>query len=347
MSDAGGRAGGVLTNITEIRRRIDAHNVVVSTAGIAFYGLLALVPTLIALVSIYGLIADPADIQQQVNDIAGSLDSDTQGFITNQLESIIDDAEEGKSGDIGGTIGRWAGLILGITIALFSASGAVQKLISTVSVAYEAEESRPGWKRRAIAYGFTTAALVGVALMIFTIAVVPQILSRVELGTAAESAISILQLPVLGVLYAVAITALFRYGPDRQVRTPWWNPGAIVSTLLFIFFAVAFTIYSANVGLMPASYGLLGSVAALMIFLQLTALAVVIGAEVNGAIEVGDQASADERAAVVAPGRAGPGRAVTDRRTTTGEEAQPLGLGKALVGLAALFAMGRAAGGGD
>jgi len=84
----------VFGHIREIRRRIKAHNVVVASAGVAFYGLLALVPTLIALVSIYGLVADPADIEQQVNDIAGSLDSDIQGLLQSQLEDIVGSVED-------------------------------------------------------------------------------------------------------------------------------------------------------------------------------------------------------------------------------------------------------------
>lgn len=333
-------SGGMVANVKELGRRIRAHNVTVSAAGIAFYGLLALVPTLIALVSIYGLVADPAEIETQVSDAAGSLDDKTKDFVVAQLESIVGDAES-EDGS-GNAIGRWAGLAFGILLALFSASGAVQKLMGTVAVAYEAEETRPGWKLRGLAYIFTAGAIVGVALMIFAIGVIPNILDAVELGGVAESAISILILPALGLLFAGALTILYRYAPDRSRRTPWRNPGAIVGTLLFVFFAIAFSIYSANVGAMPASYGLLGSIAALMIFLQLTALAVIIGAEVNGAIEV--RAAAAEQAAAPVGSIAAPGPIAlkTDAEIETETEpAAALSFGKALAGLLALFALGR------
>lgn len=317
----------------ELQRRIKAHNVVVAAAGVAFYGLLALVPTLIALVSIYGLVADPADIEQQVSDIAGSLDSDTQGFIQSQLESIVGSVEDDQNGGGSGSLaGRWFGLGLGIALALWSSSGAVQKLIGTVAVAYEADETRAGWKTRLMAYLFTAGAIVGVGLMTFVIGVVPQILAEVDLGGLAEAAIATGQFPALAVLFAGALTILYRYGPDRSPRTPWRNPGAVFGTLLFILFAVAFSIYSANVGAMPASYGLLGSIAALMIFLQLTAIAVIAGAEVNSMVE-GVQAEAADRAKAMA--LAADGR--------SGGQGQPgeLGFAKAMAGLVALFLLGR------
>lgn len=343
MSKADQTAGGMVANIKELGRRIKAHNVTVSAAGIAFYGLLALVPTLLALVSVYGLIADPADVETQVEDLSSSLDETTSAFLTETLKGVIGEADENGNGG-SGVIGRWLTLIFSIAFALFSASGAVQKLMSTVSVAYEARETRSGWRVRGLAYLFTAAAIVGVSLMIFTIGFVPTILDRVDLGGAAESAITILQLPVLGLLFAGALAVLYRYGPDRDRRTPWRNPGAIVATLLFIFFAIAFSIYSANVGLLPASYGLLGSIAALMIFLQLTALAVIIGAEVNGAIEVRTAAAAAAAAARASTHRAAPGIASGVAAIDHAEEdgQQPvLSFGKALAGLIALFALAR------
>ncbi len=339
----------MIDNIKEIGRRVKVHNVTVTAAGIAFYGLLALVPTLLALVSVYGLIADPADVEAQVADLSGSLDEDTAGFVEGILKDVIGDSE--STGDNSGVIGRWATLIFSILFALFSASGAVQKLINTISVAYEVEESRPGWKVRGMAYLFTAAAIVGVALMIFTIGVVPTLLDQVNLGSAAETAITVLQLPVLGLLFAGALTVLYRYGPDRLVKTPWRNPGAVVGTLLFVFFAIAFSIYSSNVGAMPASYGLLGSIAALMIFLQLTAIAVIVGAEVNSAIEARSPATvpaagavavrSDSPTATMATAAAPASFSAARADDMEQSDPQPLSFGKALAGLLALFALGR------
>lgn len=330
----------MLGHLREMQRRIKAHNVVVASAGVAFYGLLALVPTLIALVSIYGLVADPADIEQQVADIAGELDEGTRDLLVNQLQDIVG-AEEAEGEGGGSVFGRWFALIFGIALALWSSSGAVQKLIGTVAVAYEAEEGRAGWKVRGMAYLFTAGAIIGIGLMILVIGVMPNLLSRVDLGGLAETAIAIGQYPVLAILFAGALTILYRYGPDRDPRTPWRNPGAIVATVLFLVFAIAFSIYSANVGAMPASYGLLGSIAALMIFLQLTTIAVIAGAETNSMVE---EARAEELAGMATVAGGGTGSTVRANgagSSTNGAAAPDLSLGKALAGLAALFVLGR------
>ncbi|MEM9655421.1 MAG: YihY/virulence factor BrkB family protein [Actinomycetota bacterium] len=355
----------LMANFREIRRRIAAHNLMVSSAGIAFYGILALVPTLVALVSIYGLVTDPEQISEQVTEYAGSLDEGTQDLLEDQLLDIVG-AEETESevtadDGIAGTVGRVAGLAFGILLALFAASGAVQKLIQTVAVAYETVDGRAGWKRRLMAYGFTTAAIIGVCVIGFLLGVLPAILDRVDLG-GVEGLINVLQLPVLALLFAGALTVLYRYGPDRSPRTPWRNPGAIVGTLLFIFFAIALSIYTSRIGDMPASYGVLGSIAVLMIFLQLTALAVIVGAEVNALVEMGalpDEATAatPRTAVTTAPARghgagrtageaAGGGALVPAARNGDGAAADdggPLPFGKALAGLAALAALARAA----
>lgn len=332
----------MIDHVRELLRRFGAHNVTVASAGVAFYGLLALAPTLIALVSVYSLVADPAEIEQQVTDIAGSLDDTTQDFLKGQLEDVVGEVESQENGAAAGgdgaggaanLVGRWSGLVIGIALALWSASGAVQKLIGTVAVAYEVEEHRPGWERRAIAYLFTAGATVGIGLMILVIGVVPNLLGRVDLGGAAETAIAIGQYPALAVLFAGALTILYRYGPDRHPSTPWRNPGAVVATVLFLVFAIALSVYSANVDSMPASYGLLGSIAALMVFLQLTTVAVIAGAEVNSIVE---ESAAEE--AVAGPPAAGPAGRSPSRSIGRPED---LSFGKALAGLAALFVLGR------
>ena len=308
------RGPTVWTLLKALPGRLKDHNVVVAAAGIAFYGLLALVPTLLATVSIYGLVnqGDEDEIKQQIENAAGSLDATTQGFVADQL------------GQITASGGNLLALLLGVALALFSASGAVQKLMATTALAYEADETRAWWKVRLLAYLFTAAAIVGVVLMVAVIAVIPAVLDNVNLSGPAPAAIRIGQLPLFTLLFVGALTVLYRYAPDRPSRTPWRNPGAWVAALLWLAFALLFSLYSANIGAMPASYGLLGTFAALMIFLQLTSIAVIVGAEYNAELEaslVGDPA-----AVVVAQPSAEP---------------EALSLTKAVAGLVALYILGR------
>lgn len=303
--------------LKQLPSRIKKHNVVVTAAGIAFYGLLALVPTLIATVSIYGLVnqGNEAEIKDQISDAASSLDATTADFVEEQLIEIT-------SSD-----GNLFALIVGIILALFSASGAVQKLMNTITVAYETTENRPGWRVRLLAYVFTLGAIIGVIMMVAMVGVIPIVLGRAGLSGPASAALQVIQLPLFGLLFLVALTILYRYGPDRPQRTPWRNRGAVFAVVLWVLFAVAFSFYSANIGAMPASYGLLGTVAALMIFLQVTAIAVIIGAEVNALSEAHlEEATID---------------GAMSSTTSAPKPIEPLSLGKALAGLAALFALGR------
>ena len=131
--------------IKNILARIKAHNVVIMAAGIAFYATLALVPTLIALVSIYSIVTDPTEISDQIDSLAANMDPGTAALVKDQLTIAV--AEAKNSGP--------TALAVGIFLALFSASGAVQKLVLSVNLAYGAVEGRKGWKVRGIAWLFT------------------------------------------------------------------------------------------------------------------------------------------------------------------------------------------------
>lgn len=301
--------------------RIKAHNVVVMCAGIAFYGVLALVPTLIALVSIYALLTDPAEIAEQIKGLTETMDEDTRTVLENTLADAVVEAR-GSSGI--------TALALGITLALFSASGAVQKLMLSVSMAYATLETRKGWNVRGLAYLFTAGAIVGIALIVFLLGALPAIMNEVGLSGPTKVVINIVRFPLLAALFAGALTILYRYAPDRPHKTPWWNPGAIAGTIAFLLFAVLFSLYFSFAGSMPDSYGLLGSIAAIIIFFQLCAIAVIIGAEVNATYEGEDLDPSSQTAS-----------AGGIQRATAARPIEPVGLGTAVAGLAAILILGR------
>lgn len=304
--------------IKTILARIKAHNVVIMAAGIAFYATLALVPTLIALVSVYAIVTDPSEIADQIDSLAANMDQETADLVKTQLETAVEEAK--GSG--------YVALTIGILLALFSASGAVQKLMLSINLAYGAVEGRKGWKVRGIAYLFTAGAIVGVVLIVFLLGALPRVTEELGLPAATQTLLNILRFPVLGLLMAAGLSILYRYGPYRDPRTPWRNPGAIAGTFAFLVFAGLFALYFSFAGGMPASYGILGSIAAIIIFFQLCAIAVIIGAEVNAAVEKSITLPIDELTGLpVEP--------------TT---AEPLGLGQALAGLAAIFVFGRGSG---
>ncbi len=300
--------------------RIKAHNVVIMCAGIAFYGVLAMVPTLVALVTIYGLVTDPAEITSQIDSLSQRMDEDTAQLIGKQLTDIV----EGSKG--GGGI---FALVSGIVLALWAASGAVQKLMLSISMAYATIERRKGWKVRGIAYLFTLFGILGVALLVFLLGALPAVMESVNLSGPTQLLLNILRFPLLAALFAGALTFLYRYGPDRDQKTPWWNPGAIIGTIAFLVFAGAFSYFLTSAGGMPASYSVLGSVAALIIFFQLCAIAVIIGAEVNATYE-GEDLDPSSR-----------GTSLVGLKAEAAKQVEPVKLGTAIAGLAAIMILGK------
>lgn len=306
---------GFVPKAKEVMARIKAHNVVVIAAGIAFYGLLALIPTIVAVISVYALVTDPAEIAGQIEGITENMEQASADFLNDQVALAVDDAK-------GSGVGA---LIIGILVALWAASGALQKLMNVIALAYGAIEQRGGLKVRALAYSLTAGGIVTVALIGFVFGGLPAVLDALGLGAGLNALVSIGSYAVMLLFMMFAFTVLYRYGPDRAPKTPWKNPGAAAGAGMFLVFALLFSLYFRfAAGSLPASYSILGAIAAIIIFLQLTAIAIVIGAEVNA---MNEDAHIDPLASL-------PSTAVEKR-------ADPLSFGKAAAAIGALIVLGR------
>lgn len=305
---------GFVPKAKEVQARIKAHNVVVIAAGIAFYGLLALIPTIVAFISVYSLATDPAEIASQIKDITENMEPASADFLNEQVALAVEDTKDSGV----------ATLVIGIVFALWASSGAIHKLMNVTALAYGAIEGRGGAKVRAIAYGLTAGGIFTVALIGFVFAALPPALEALGLGTALNTFVSVGSYATMLIFMMFAFTVLYRYGPDRDPKTPWKNPGALVGAAMFLVFALLFSLYFRfAAGSLPASYSILGAIAAIIIFLQLTAISIVIGAEVNAMHEDADIDPLD----------------ALDRPEE--KAADPLSFGKAAAAIAALYIMGR------
>ncbi|HEV2767441.1 MAG TPA: YhjD/YihY/BrkB family envelope integrity protein [Acidimicrobiales bacterium] len=254
--------------------QLKSDNVPIVAAGVGFYVFLAMVPAIVAVVSVYGLVADPVDVQRQLGSLLGALPSDAADLVRTQVEAI---AAQGPT-----SLG--VGVVVSVLAALWAASKGMQALIVALNIAYDEEETRKFLRLRALALALTVAlalaAVVGVGGMVLA----GKLASA--LGTFGEIAIGVLRWPVLGAFAVLVLAVLYRYSPDRDAPAwRWVSPGAVVATVLWLVGSVAFAVYVNNFGKYNETYGSLGAVVVLLLWLFLTAYVIIFGAELDAESE--------------------------------------------------------------
>ena len=250
-------------------------NVVLLAAGVALFGLLAMVPALVALLSVYGLVADPDRIDEQLVDALGSAPEEVRDLISQQVRDIGDASS-----------GAVVAVIVGIVLALWAASSGMKHLIEAVNIAYNEEETRGTLKVRGLSLVFTLGAILFVIAAFSAIALLPALIASSDLGTAGRVLVSVVRFVVLFAGLLVALAVLYRYAPDRtEPKWSWTSPGAVFAAVLWVLGSLLFSIYTANFGRYNETYGALGAVIVVMLWLLLTALAVTLGAELNCELE--------------------------------------------------------------
>ena len=181
-------AAGLKSTAAALPERLREHNLTLVAAGVAFYGFLAFVPSLIAFISIYGLVADPNDVKRQVKDVASALPDEVRAFLVFQLTSII----KANTASVSIT------LVIAIALALWSASGGMAALITGIHVAHEHDEPKGFVAKRGKALALTFGAIVFLGIVVFLIAALPPLLSDAGLGTAGRVVFGVLRWPILG-----------------------------------------------------------------------------------------------------------------------------------------------------
>jgi membrane protein len=292
-----------------VKQQMKVDDVPLLAAGVAFFALLALVPALVALVSVYGLVADPGGIERQIEDLLAAAPQEVRDLVTSQLSSIV----------AGSSSGLGVGVIVGLVVALWSASAGMQHLIGAVNLAYDQEETRGFVKLRGLALVLTVAALVALAAVVAGFIVVPELLEDEGAQAVGKAAILVVRWPLLAVLGLLGLAVLYRYAPDRDQgrgRWRWVTPGAVFAVVVWVIASVGFSIYTANFGRYNETYGALGAIVVVMLWLYITAYVVIVGAEINAELE-----RQRARAGAVGAPREGRRRAYAPR--TAGEAPAP------------------------
>jgi len=268
-------AAGMRAVASRLAPRVREHNLTLVAAGVAFYAFLAFVPALVAFISIYGLVADPSDVARQVQDVASALPKEVQDFLVFQLTSITNASRAGVS----------ITLVIAIVLALWSASGGMAALITGIHVGHEHDEPTSFAIRRGKALLLTIGAIVFLGVVIFVITALPPLLSNAGLGTAGRVVFGIVRWPVLAVVMAIGVGLLYRLALKDSPRG--WigvvTPGAVVATIGWLIVSALFAVYTANFSSYSRTYGALATIVVVLLWLWLSSLFVLLGAEVDGA----------------------------------------------------------------
>ncbi len=251
-------------------------NMSLVAGGVTYYVLLALFPGLAALVSIYGLVANPATVATNINALSGLLLPSAQKLIGDELHQLVSTSH--------GALGF--GAIIGILIALYSASRGMSGMISALDIAYGQEEKRGFIRFNLIAIGLTIGLVISGIVALSLVALLPAVLSSIGISGVVKSAIYILEWPLLIALMMAMLAVLYRYAPDRDApKWQWTSPGAIAAAVLWVAASILFSVYVAHFANYNKTYGSLGAVVVLMTWLWLSAYLVLLGAEINGEAE--------------------------------------------------------------
>lgn len=245
-------------------------------AGVAFYSLLALFPALAALISLYGLVADPAQVQQQLSQVSGFLPPEAHRLLDQQLSRIVSQS--------GGALSL--ALIGGVLLALWSAAKGMNALITALNVAYDEEETRGFFKLNGLALLLTFLGILFVLISLTLITAVPALLGNLGLPGFLQAIVNIGRWFLLAVLIMLGLAALYRYAPDRdQPQWNWVSWGSGIATALWILASLLFSFYVANFASYNETYGSVGAIIILLMWFYLTAYVILLGAELNAEME--------------------------------------------------------------
>ncbi|MCK8786004.1 YihY/virulence factor BrkB family protein [Roseomonas sp. NAR14] len=256
--------------------QVNEDRVMANAAGITFYALLSVFPTVAALVSLYALFADPATIGKHLSEIAGFVPQGGMEIITDQIKRVAAKAD--------GTLGVSA--IIGLATSLWSANQGMKALFDSLNVVYEEEEKRSFVWLNLVSLTFTVGSILFVLLAMGAVVVLPIVLNLVYLGDSTETLLRWVRWPVLFVGITVFLSLIYRYGPSRErARWSWVSWGGGVASLAWLGLSAGFSVYVSNFGNYNETYGSLGAAIGFMTWIWLSSIVVLVGGELNAEME--------------------------------------------------------------
>lgn len=246
-------------------------------AGCAFYGTLALFPAMSMLISLYGLIYDPATVEPQLALLRDLLPPAAYTLIHDRVHMLVTRPPT--------TLGL--GLLISVSVAMWSSASGIKSLIVALNLAYEERETRSFLRYQVVAFSITILAILGAATGLGLLVGLPATLAYLGLPSNQTAWLRVASFGLLVVSVLAGLSLLYRFGPCRpSPRWEWVTPGSMVATLLWVAASAVFSWYVARFSTYDATYGPLGTVVAFMMWLYVTVYAVLLGAELNAELEM-------------------------------------------------------------
>lgn len=262
--------------LIKVKDKIGENNVVIVSAGVGFFGFLAIFPAIMALISIYGFVMDPQQIEEQVSKISSVLPEQTHEILQYRVDQFIK-----PTGDSLGW-GTFFGILLGIWVANIG----TKSLFRGINIAYETKSTRGILKHNGLTLLFTFGAIILIILSAALIVAFPSIVEQIGLPDNIESLISWLRWLIMGLILVGSIGLIYRFGPGRKrPEFKWVIPGAVLATLLWLLASWAFSFYIRNFWNLGEIYGSISAVVFLMLWLFISTFIILLGAELNSEIE--------------------------------------------------------------
>ena len=245
-------------------------------AGVVFYGLLALFPAITALVSCYALFAKGSTINEHLASLGTLLPGGAMDIVRDQVDRVL------AKGDV--KLGT--AFLFSFLLAVWSANGGMKAVIDALNVAYEEKEERGFFRLNAVSLAFTFGGLVALLVAIGAIVAMPLVLAAIGLNSVTDAIIRYGRWPILVLMIMFGLAVLYRYAPSRRSpRWQWISVGSACATVAWLAGSALLSFYLANYAHYDATYGSLGAAIGLMIWMWMSTIVILLGAELNAEIE--------------------------------------------------------------
>ncbi len=254
--------------LRNICSEVFSDHATMTAAGLAFYSLLAIVPILVAMSTLYGLVADPSAVQHLVENLRGFLPKQAAALVSSSLKNA------------GNSFGLGFSLVVSLVFVLWTAQWAASGLITALNIVFDTAERRSFLKRQFVALLVAVGGILFILIAVLIVVVLPAARSLFPLELPDPLLLST-RWPLLALLFIIGLSALYALAPGGSPRRRWLSWGGVIATVLWIGVSAAFSAYASNVGSFNRFYGSLGSVAIFLFWLYLSGLAVLLGAEID------------------------------------------------------------------